>query len=996
MQDVDRPGKRKSTKKTKAEDMISSREIHTAAGAGALDVPNSGSSDAAKALKSPGHHRRGKASKSGHAANSEALGEPFLPSKNAVDSRLPVNFGAENDGASAGIASAAAGVDGNLATASQTPMTVIPRQSIDKELQDAKEIIESQKEELEILRGQLGKFLLVHDSRAAAMTDASAEMGASLSLGLHDGHCRGGQVRPTSRSEKLRRWATRVLPVASMEQSTRPCKECQSVSRPLLYAAEHAHLRCVESLISHNEAAASLHRAEADEHGNALHRAARTGVVRIMELLLSGFPGMDGLTAHGRTPVHVAALAGNREVLQVMLGRRPPLEARDVHGLTALDLAASAGHSGCVQLLLQAGADVRGGCGGRMPLHAAAGLGLLGVVETLLAGGVSVAFEDEKKWQVLHHAAAAGREDIVRLVLRRGAYVDATTSDGETAFHLAARNCRLRTISVLVAHHARTNIFDRHGQTALHCMAELGLDEGFRAVCPNSVDLDVSSGDALGRSCLLIAIAHRQIDTAKQIIVLGANVDSQGRDGKSGLHLAAAIGARDIAKELLARGANALAEDVTGEVPADAAWAGDFAELAQLLEAAESIAERGKSADERKGRRRRHGGLRSESSAEDVLKKRVESRMRVDGVMNMFAALDSIPNSSQHNDGRGSETEHRSLAVTKEEATGDKAEQTGTGHVLRQRKEKGFHVENIQAWRDRHRAAARREETVRMIAASSGGMPFANDGQNGEVGTQRGGRLERAGGLRGVMQRVSTALKRVANPQRMRRVPVSECIGEDGLVSPIRAGASEFLGAESGRKVGRLAGVIRRDRVDGQGTIGVVSNRGFIADGDEDENEGFVIRGQPSGGPVFEDGHVEEEALVGRTQTRMQVHVARAGNEADGPGGRRVASLSGERHGGTVFLSEMDLGGMLHVDQMPESAIDNGLVEEVMVHVTPREVLRTDGPGLLLSNGTAKTQGPEFRLNEIVQAIMELPAVENSVLVRERVREGCLYVRGCL
>jgi hypothetical protein len=57
-----------------------------------------------------------------------------------------------------------------------------------------------------------------------------------------------------------------------------------------------------------------------------------------------------------------------------------------------------------------------------------------------LEKGTKVDVRDDFGWTALHHAAEAGREDIVEELLRRGAKSTITTSDGRTAKHLAEEN----------------------------------------------------------------------------------------------------------------------------------------------------------------------------------------------------------------------------------------------------------------------------------------------------------------------------------------------------------------------------------------------------------------------------------------------------------------------------------------------------------------------------------------------------------------------------
>jgi len=60
------------------------------------------------------------------------------------------------------------------------------------------------------------------------------------------------------------------------------------------------------------------------------------------------------------------------------------------------------------------------------------------VARLLLDRGASIDAATSDNWTSLHYAAENGYESIVRLLLDRGASIDAATSDNWTSFHFAA------------------------------------------------------------------------------------------------------------------------------------------------------------------------------------------------------------------------------------------------------------------------------------------------------------------------------------------------------------------------------------------------------------------------------------------------------------------------------------------------------------------------------------------------------------------------------
>lgn len=72
-------------------------------------------------------------------------------------------------------------------------------------------------------------------------------------------------------------------------------------------------------------------------------------------------------------------------------------------------------------------------------------------------------------WTALHHACHRGHIDVVRLLLKHGAAVDATTQAGWWAVHLAAGAGSSETVGVLLAAGTPADAAAKDGSTALHC-----------------------------------------------------------------------------------------------------------------------------------------------------------------------------------------------------------------------------------------------------------------------------------------------------------------------------------------------------------------------------------------------------------------------------------------------------------------------------------------------------------------------------------------------
>ena len=136
-----------------------------------------------------------------------------------------------------------------------------------------------------------------------------------------------------------------------------------------------------------------------------------------------------------------AAALGDTAALAAALDRDPGL--RDAHapdGHTPLGLASFFNAPAAVRLLVERGADVNLSARNAMkvqPLHAAVGGRSLEAVQTLLAGGANVDARQQVGYTPLMGAAAAGREDILDVLLRHGADASLSSEDGKTAADVA-------------------------------------------------------------------------------------------------------------------------------------------------------------------------------------------------------------------------------------------------------------------------------------------------------------------------------------------------------------------------------------------------------------------------------------------------------------------------------------------------------------------------------------------------------------------------------
>lgn len=230
----------------------------------------------------------------------------------------------------------------------------------------------------------------------------------------------------------------------------------------------------------------------------------------------------------------------------------------DIQGVESQPLSVSAqvGQSNLVRLLLEAGADVE-------------------------ARGEDEE-EDSYDWTALHHAAAGGHLEVLRVLLEFGADKDATNSEVQSALHLAVVNRHLDVVRLLLESRAEQELMDSCGCRPLHVAADTGDPDIVRLLLASAAELEATKED--GYRPLHYAALSGSATALRLLLDANADKEVMTSKGFRPLHLAAQEGHEEVVRILLDRGAQKTATDALGRTPSKLAAIDGHRALEELLD----------------------------------------------------------------------------------------------------------------------------------------------------------------------------------------------------------------------------------------------------------------------------------------------------------------------------------------------------------------------------------------------------------------------------
>uniref|UniRef100_A0A452H643 Uncharacterized protein n=1 Tax=Gopherus agassizii TaxID=38772 RepID=A0A452H643_9SAUR len=234
----------------------------------------------------------------------------------------------------------------------------------------------------------------------------------------------------------------------------------------------------------------------------------------------------------------------------------------------------------------------------RTPLHAAAYLGDVPIIELLILSGANVNAKDTVWLTPLHRAAASRNEKALNLLLKHSADVNARDKFWQTPLHVAAANRATKCAEAIIPLLSSVNVADRTGRTALHHAVHSGHIEMVNLLLNKGASLstcdkkerqpihwaaflghlevlkllvargaDIMCKDKKGYTLLHTAAASGQVEVVKHLLRLGVEIDEPNCLGNTALHIACYMGQDAVANELVNYGANVNQPNEKGFTP---------------------------------------------------------------------------------------------------------------------------------------------------------------------------------------------------------------------------------------------------------------------------------------------------------------------------------------------------------------------------------------------------------------------------------------------
>lgn len=185
------------------------------------------------------------------------------------------------------------------------------------------------------------------------------------------------------------------------------------------------------------------------------------------------------------------------------------------------------------------------------------------MIKLLLKRGADVNARDSDGVTLLHFCCERQEIELARYLLDQGADVNAVDHFGGTPLMWSAGQNRESLITLLLDRGARVNDTDSSGDTALMRAVQNSAPGAMRILLRRGAEVNRADGNRV--KPLMTAVNLQNPEAVHLLLEKGADVNAQDREGQTALMFAVDIGSAELAETLLKQGAEVNRTDHHGQ-----------------------------------------------------------------------------------------------------------------------------------------------------------------------------------------------------------------------------------------------------------------------------------------------------------------------------------------------------------------------------------------------------------------------------------------------